>query len=244
MNSLVITVGLMFVGSALGAFLTQGARTSLAILTLVIGLSCCVAGVFWSRTQRLFGQAFTQSLSSAAADARIWLALAVLVWVFLSTMLFVRRAADTAATTTVLQAQITSLKNDLEFLRRDFQRFKTPRSLTQKQFDDMVDFLSTRDSQTITITYVRGDRETRQYAINFRNALTKAGWTITMAEVDDASYDVYIENDNARTPSGYTKAGVLLRGAFKEANVQGVGDSIVGDGGPASTRLVVGPKRD
>jgi hypothetical protein len=118
------------------------------------------------------------------------------------------------------------------------------RTLTQKQFDGIVDFLSTRDSQTITITYVRGDREVRQYAMNFRNVLAKAGWNVRMAEVDDASYGVYIETMNAHTPSGYTKAAFLLRGAFKEAGVEGVGDSTIGNGGPESTRLVVGPKQD
>jgi hypothetical protein len=35
------------------------------------------------------------------------------------------------------------------------------------------------------ITYVRGDREVRQYAMNFRNVLTKAGWNVRMAEVDE-----------------------------------------------------------
>ena len=88
MNTLVIAVGLMFVGSAVSAFLTQGTRTPLAIWALIIGLLCCGAGLFWSRVQKVFGPAFAQSLASAASDARIWLILVLLFWVALSTMLF------------------------------------------------------------------------------------------------------------------------------------------------------------
>jgi hypothetical protein len=242
MNLLVISVGLMFVGSAVGAFLTQGTRTPLAIAILIIGLACCGVGAFWSRMQRVFGPAFVQSLTSTASDARTWLALAVVVWLFFSTLLFFRRTSEAQTTTAALQVEILTLKNDFSALRDDYKRFRTPRALTQKQFDDIADFLSTRDGQTITIAYFRGDREARQYAVNLENVLTKAGWNITMSEVDDASNGVYVENMNAHTASAYTKAAVLLKAAFKEANVE-LGDSVIGNGGPESTRLVVGPKK-
>lgn len=244
MNPLVFTIGLMFVGSGIGAFLTQGTRTLLAVFVLGIGLLVCVAGVAWSRVQTVFGPAFAESLAKAASDARVWLILVLLSWLALSTMLFVRRTSEAATTTTALQAQLLTVKNDLSALQFDYERFKTPRALTQKQFDGIVDFLSTREAQTITIAYIRGDRETRQYAMNFRNALVKAGWNVTTAEVDDASYGVCIDNSNARTPSGETKAGVLLRAAFKEAGVELASYETGGDGGTESTHLVFGPKRD
>ena len=129
-------------------------------------------------------------------------------------------------------------------LQSDYQAFKKPRTLNQRQFDAIVDFLSTRDSQRVTVAYVRADRKSRQYAISFSNALAKARWTITMAELDDASPAVVIESYNPGVGNKRTKAAVLLKAAFKDAQLDGWGESQTGNGGPEETRLVVGPKRN
>jgi hypothetical protein len=243
MSGLLIAIGLMFIGSAIGAFLTQGTRVSLALTSMTIGAVSVAAGVAWSRVQKLFNAAFAQSLTGAASDARTWLALLIIVWVFVSTLLFFHRASDSAESVESLQAQIITLRNDLSFLQADYQRFKTPRLLTQKQTDEIGDYLATRDPQTVTIVYARDDREARQYAVEFRSALAKGRWMVTLADVEDAGFDVHIESDNPRGGTSETKAGVLLRMAFKEADVGGVGASQLGDGGPEATRLIVGSKR-
>lgn len=243
MSGLLIAIGLMFIGSGVGAFLAQGTRVSLAIASMTIGAVSLGAGLAWSRVQKVFNAAFVQSLTGAASDARTWLTLFVIVWLFVSTLLFFHRASDSATAVEALQAQVIILRNDLSFLQADYQRFKTPRSLTQQQIDQIGDYLATRDPQTVTVVYIRDDRETRQYAVEFRNALAKGRWTVSLADAEDAGFDVSIESDNPRSGTGETKAGVLLRMAFKEANVTGVGTSQSGDGGPEGTRLIVGSKR-
>jgi len=243
MSSLLITIGVMFIGSAVGAFLTQGTRIYLSLGSLTVGVVCLAAGLSWSHIQKLFNAAFVQSLTSTASDARTWLILIIVVWLFVSSLLFFRRTTDSATSVEALQAEIVTLKNDLSFLQSDYQRFKTPRALTQTQISQIGDYLATREPQAITIVYVRGDRESRQYAMNFRNALAKGRWTVTLADVEDAGLDVSIESDNPHGGTTETKAGTLLRLAFKEANVTGVGTSQVGDGGPEGTKLVVGSKR-
>lgn len=64
-------------------------------------------------------------------------------------------------------------------LRTDIDTYVMPRSVTQKQADDLREYLSHHDKYALTVKVNPLDAEAREYAAQLLNGLNRSDWTAT-----------------------------------------------------------------
>jgi hypothetical protein len=111
-------------------------------------------------------------------------------------------------------------------LRSDIDAYVMPRTVTQKQADDLREYLSHRDKYAVTVKVNPLDAEAREYASRIFNALNQSDWNATfdtsIGDPSTANDGVCINTvgENAKPYDAKHDPQPLLQQAFASADIQ------------------------
>jgi hypothetical protein len=213
---------------------------------LALGLSAIIfyiIGYYWTRLRDFLGPRLTGSVENITADFRFWLALIVLILVYVMVSSVVQTIRDN------LMESI--IKQDIPALNAAIKAYLLPRSLTPSQRTEIGRYLSRFPTHQLTIRVIN-DNEAGAFRADLQNAIEQGGWTIkTIENVSEAREGLTIQFDQTqasiqtRDDPRNPKEDAILQQALTQAGVPLDGTG----GGSSSTMtenslfLVIGRRR-
>jgi hypothetical protein len=133
-------------------------------IAVVLGILFFLVGVNWAKLKGRINFTWLRRIESVASDYRYRYGLGLLL-------------IAVGSVYTVVS---------LHSLRSDFDTYVMPRTITQKQADDLREYLSHHEAHAVTVKVNSLDREATEYAGQLFNALKRTDWDVTMSTSDSS----------------------------------------------------------
>ncbi len=191
------------------AFAFEGAarlldgKYAVGLLAVAVSIFFFIAGLKWPYIKLKTGSRFAFAIDRLANDSRYRLAAILLVgfYIGISSLLYVHS------------------------LRRDLDWYVMPRSISEKQADDLREYLSHREAHAVTVKVNSLDQEATEYAGQIFNALKKTDWDVTFSTYEGAPFTLNnglclnVEGENASPPDPKHNPLLLLQEGLQASNI-------------------------
>lgn len=167
-QALLVGIGLAFLAAAVSQYVAHQSTKPepKAAASAVIGVALLLMALQW---QALQWQWLAASLTRLASDARLWLSLLLLAWIYF------------AASSIILLRQRYQLgeviEKDIIPFRLALQRFVLPRRLMPEQIESIGAYLGRFSPYTVDFVVVQHDEEAGQFRADIHRAIEHGGWT-------------------------------------------------------------------
>lgn len=244
-RAMILLIATMFLGGAINSVVENGLgahprQYGYGVLGLVLLL---LAGL-WPRLETYI-PALAASLGRVASDARVWLGLLLLVWIYgsVANLILLRQRYQMGEV----------IEKDMVPFRRALERWVVPRRLTPEQIKSIGAYLAKYPPQTVTFVLPKHDEEASQFRGDMFQALLAGGWNAMGVEYSDdvtpgfkTNFQQTMESQQrSQDPRNPPNADKLVRDAFQQAGIPFEGGSS-GSGVHITQNVLkieVGPRR-
>jgi hypothetical protein len=178
-RALLFALALLFLGSALPTWITDGLRNMRANVVTVAGLICLALCLAWPQFQSMLGARMTSTAIALASNFRTWFVLLLLIWVYgaIGGLILLRQRHQMADV----------IENDMLPFRQALARYVLPRRLSEEQSDAIAGHLKKHEGNQLPIAIVvqRHDREADMLRGDIVDALMRAGWSVLGLQQED-----------------------------------------------------------